>query len=95
MLCMGRALLGGLQTKFILSSKSYLVLFLDTEVLTQSAAMGIHLQLDYALWFFSSALSADVSYCDSERGRGNLPAARPRSQMQREACVRLSDRPFV
>ena len=61
---MGSVLPREVQVSFLASSGSYLVLFLDIEVLTQSAAMGIYLQLDYALWFLSRALFTDVSYCD-------------------------------
>ena len=97
MMCMGSVLPGEVQVLSISSSRSYLALFLDIEVLIQSAAVRIYLQLDYALWFLSRVFSAYVSYCDSERGRGHLPAARPRFQVQlrREACARLSDRPIV
>ena len=61
MLCMGSALPGEVQVFFSSKFQIQFGSFLDIEALSQSAAVGIYLQLDNSLWSFSCALSADVS----------------------------------
>ena len=44
-----------------------MVLFFDIEVLTQRAAVGIYLQLDYALWCLSLALYLPMYHIVTQR----------------------------
>ena len=73
MLCTGSALPGEVQvfvsSKFQIQFRS----FLDIEALTQSAAVGIYLQLDHSLWSFACALSADVSCSTQSPAVGVYP----------------------
>ena len=66
----------------------FLVFFPDIEAIAGFKAVGLQPQLSQTLWPLCRTLFANVSFCDSEHGRGQT-AARPSSQVQhrRESCV--------
>ena len=85
---MGSFLVGDVQVLFLQDHILFLILFPDIEDMAGCKAVGLRPQLSQTLWHVCRTLFANVSFCDSEHGRGQT-AARPSSQVQhpRESVV--------